>query len=165
MSTPPTPEQIDKLILLYEQQQDQADAAQAAADVLAEGLTKVVREFGTRPESAAQSIRLQGVHSEALVTMGVTRSLHEPSIQHLREYMKAQQLLRYFSNMFAESTKYSLIDGARDVLNGLEIPKRTREKVLQLFGMCITVKDQKPKLTIKAVKPVAPKKSRGKKAA
>lgn len=164
-TAPPTPAQIDTLIANYEAQQALADKAQAVADSLEAEIVDYVRAYGTHPEGASQSLRLAGVRNQATVTMAVTRSLHVPSILKLRDYMKMQSLVYLFKKMFAEETRYTLIDGARDVFAEVDLPKTTREKALQLFGMCIDVKDRKPSLKVVAIKPAAVKQPRRKKAA
>ncbi|HEY4358245.1 MAG TPA: hypothetical protein VGN16_21040 [Acidobacteriaceae bacterium] len=159
---PPTPQQVDTLIDLYQQQDVIADESRAIADQLERELIDLVRAFGSIPESANQSKRLQGIHSLATVILGVTRSLKEERIIALRDYMIERDLLDLFNLMFSASTKYTLIDGAHDVLIGVKLADRTREKILSLFGMCIDVKDKKPSLKVQAVKPEKP--ARAKKA-
>lgn len=154
---PPKPEIIDAKIAAYELLEKRLNEAQDDLDSASAELIRLVQDHGVIPDGASQSKRLQGVRNSATVTVGFTRSLHEPSILKLREYLKKNSLVYLFRKLFEESTKYTLIDGARDVLGHVDLPKRTRETALALFGMCIDVKDRKPVLKITAVKAQKPR--------
>ena len=151
-----TPAEIDLLISNYQEQQKIADESQAIADMLASQLTALVRQHGTKPDNAGQSWRMEGVHNSATVTISTTKSLRDENITSLLRYLHDHGLSALFHKMFAISNRYTLLDGSRDVLNGVDLPQRTRDKIHALFGMCLEVKDKKPSLKVSAVKPEKP---------
>jgi hypothetical protein len=68
--------------------------------------------------------------------------------------------------MFSTETKHKLVSGAHKVLAAIELPKRTHEKLLSLFGRCFKIDPKSPSLKYSVIVPEKlPKKPRAGKVA
>ena len=56
------------------------------------------------------------------------------------------------------NSKYEIVQGAESALKTEALPKRLAEKVLNLFGRCLTVKAKKPSLKVTIADPAKPAK-------
>lgn len=156
--------QLDKMFEHYQQLEAAADAAEAARKQQAAYLIPIVKQLGDKGDKATQSFLLRAANREALATFGFTRSTRQDAVRALLAYMKDQKLLRYFRQMFESKLAFTMVDAAPAVLASARIDDRTHKTVSALFGACIDVKPQQPKLKVKAIKVAAQKKPRGGKA-
>jgi hypothetical protein len=160
-----TPKQIDDCCTELVETQSVFDEWAKHIDALEKAMIAVVKTQGAVPDKASQSTRLAGIHSVATITTAFTRTLKDEHIVTLRTWLDERSLTGLFPRMFGETKKYQLVGGVEDALMGVSMPERTREKIMQLFGMCISVKDKKPSLKVESIKPVKlPRKPRSKKA-
>jgi hypothetical protein len=148
---PPTPDEIDLEIVAYEVAVGAASIAEVAVKAAKERLIFLADSFGTIPPHAELSKRLSGRRNTLTVTRGFTTSVNEPAIADLKFYHDDHHL-NFFDRLFAVQTKHQMIEGARDVLKTISLPKRVNEKVLSLFGRCIDMKPIAPKVKIEVIK-------------
>jgi len=160
-TTPPTLDQIDEAIALYEVAKVNQKAAKKVVDDAEEAVVKMVDSFGHSPEKAERSKRLEGRRNVATVTRGTTISIDETSVLGLRSYLFDQKLEGLFPLFFAPETSHKLVAGAKDVLKKFKLQERVEQKIASLFGRTFDVKTNSPSLkvqVIKAEKPVRTKK-------
>ncbi len=157
---------IDRAIAELEKADTELDLAKHSHGILKGALISVVKKYGTVPPHAEQSKRLFGRRNVATITTGTVTTVNEAAVDDLNTYCDEQSILNVFYDLFATETKYKLIDGARNVLAAIQLPKRTHEKVLSLFGRCFDIKPKAPSLKVELIEPVKPaKKPRAGKAA
>jgi hypothetical protein len=163
---PLTLEQIDGLIADYEYAQACCKLQDAQFDEIKRRLVTAVDSLGQVPPHAEQSRRLSGRHNIATVTRGTTITVNEGAVLVFKTYLADQGHIRLFQRFFLPQEKHALVEGARDVLKTLTLPRRVEEKIASLFGRAFDVKSKSPSLKVELVKPEKPaKQSRGKKAA
>jgi hypothetical protein len=153
---PPTAEQIDRHIADYQQRKAEAEKAQEFVDDAKKILVFLADHFGHRPAHAEQSLRLQGLRNAAVVTRSTTVVVDESAVIELQK--ETLDIPAIFPRLFAVRIKHTLIEGARDVLKALDLPRRKHEKVLALFGKCFDVKTNAPSLKVEVIKPEKPAK-------
>jgi hypothetical protein len=153
-----TPDEIDAEIAFYRNAQECLKAAQATADQYRDRLVFLADNFGTVPAHAEQSLRLAGRRNTVTVTRGTTVTVNEPAVQDLELYIYGNFGAKsgIFQRLFAATTKHTLVEGARELLKTLSLPRRTEEKVLSLFGRCIDLKSKSPSVKVEIVKPEKP---------
>ena len=165
MPVRPTPEEIDELARVHlMRQQDALQAKQFLADSEAH-LVELVKRFGVVPANAEKSRRLNGRLAELTVTKSDTLTINDDRVETLKEALEANGHGEYFKKLFTLRSKYEVVEGAESALKSDYLPKRLAEKVLNLWGRCISVKGKKPSLKVTMADPTKPaKKSRAKKA-
>jgi hypothetical protein len=154
---PPTPDEIDAEIAFYNNAQACLKTAQQTADDYKQRLIFLADSFGKTPAHAEQSIRLAGRRNTVTVTRGTTVTVNEPAVADLKTYL-GDFNNGLFPRLFAVTTKHTLVEGARDLLKKLSLPRRTEEKVLSLFGKCIDIKSKSPSVKVEVIKPEKPAK-------
>ena len=147
---------IDAYIAEYESAQRLLASAKAVHDIAKAGLIALVSAHGAVPQGADQSKRLVGQRNVATVTTANSTVVDEQAINDLGVYCAEQRLDSIFDRLFATEVKHKLIDGARSVLATLQLPKRTHEKILSLFGRCIDIKPKAPSLKVEVIEPEKP---------
>lgn len=161
---PLTPEEIDAEIVWYETAQGEFNDAKERLDQAKGRLIFLADKFGHKPTHADQSMRLAGRRNTVTVTRGTTVTVNEPAVADLKKYL-GDLGSAIFERLFAAQTKHTLIEGARDLLKKMTLPRRTEEKVLSLFGRCIDLKAKAPSVKVEVIKPEKPAKQRKGKAA
>lgn len=146
--TRPTPEAIDQLARRY----DEAKRVLAAArldfgDVEKEAID-LVNAHGIVVPRAEKSRRLNGRLAQLTVTKGDTLTINAERVETLREALEANGRSDFFAKLFTLRSKYEVVDGAESALKTEAISKRLSEKVLNLWGRCISVKAKKPSLKV-----------------
>jgi hypothetical protein len=152
---PPTPDEIDAEIAFYQNALACAKQAQEIADKYKASLVLLADHFGSRPEGAEQSLRLQGRRNTLTVTRGTTVAVNEQAVADLKHYL-GDLGLQIFEQLFRPQTTHKLVEGARSLLKKLSMPRRAEEKVLSLFGRCIDVKPKAPAVKVEVIKPEKP---------
>ena len=161
---PLTIDQIDECILEFESSQRLFAAAKAAHDEAKQQLIQIVQAHGSTPAGAGQSTRIVGRRNNATVTVGTTTTVNEEEIRNLAEFLSQVGKEDVFYQLFATEIKHKLIDGARNVVGAITLPKRVHDKVLSLFGRCFDVKPKAPALKVDVIVPEKPaRKARAKK--
>jgi len=153
---PPTPDEIDAEIAFYENAVACYQTAKKTMDGYEEKLVKLTDKHGYHPEGAPRSMRLAGRRKSITVTRGQTVKLHEPAIQNFAAWCRRRSKMGIFTQLFASVSKYVLIESAREVVSGLVLPKRTHDKVLTMFGLCIDVKVNEPSVKVDKIAPDQP---------
>jgi hypothetical protein len=154
----PTPEQLDELARLYlEAKLVALTAAEAFKDVENKAIA-LVKEWGAVPAHAEKSRRLAGKLSEFTVTKADTLTIVDERVDALKEALEANGFGAFFGKLFAERRKWEVVEGAEAALKAESLPKRLAEKVLNLWGRCITVKPKKPSLKVVIADPARPAK-------
>lgn len=162
---PPTPDEIDAEIAFYQAALACAKQAQEDANKYRDRLVQLADSFGKRPAHAEQSLRLAGRRNTVTVTRGTTVTINEPAVADLERYL-GETGAQIFDQLFAKQVKHTLIEGARDLLKKITLPRRIEEKVLSLFGRCIDLKTKAPTVKVEVIQPEKPvRKPRSRKAA
>lgn len=160
----PTPEQIDEKALQHRAAKQRCAEADAAFKAIEIDCAAMVKKWGVVPPNAEKSRRLTGHLSELTVTKSDTITIDDERVIDLRDALNTVGRLDFFKRLFAEQTKWELVDGAKTALKSEALPKRLAEKVLNMFGRCFQPKTKKPRLTVEIADPAKPvKKSRVKK--
>jgi hypothetical protein len=115
---------------------------------------------------AEKSRRLHGKLAELTVTKSDTLTINDERVEDLRQALEANYFGAFFKRLFTLRSKYEVVEGAEAALKAESLPKRLTEKVLNLWGRCISVKAKKPSLKVVIADPAKPaKKQRGAKGA
>jgi hypothetical protein len=161
----PTPDEIDKKVREYLAAKATRDLWQEDVADKEHGLMRLVQAWGAVPPNAEKSRRLTGRLAELTVTKSDSIDVNYDRVEMLREALVANGRGDFFKRLFTLNSKYQIVDGAESALKEEALSKRLAEKVLNLFGRCITVKAKKPSLKVTIVDPAKPaKKPRTKKA-
>jgi hypothetical protein len=154
----PTPEEIGELAREYEAAKlHVADERENLARV-EERAVILVQTWGVVPAHAEKSRRLVGKLSELLVTRADTLTVVDDRVETLKGALEANGYGEYFKKLFTLRSKYEVVEGAETALKSESLPKRLSEKVLNLWGRCITVKPKKPSLKVTIADPAKPAK-------
>jgi len=161
----PSPEQIDDLVRDYlhgKKLREEFARDQAKQEAF---LLHLVQTWGAVPAGAEKSRRLNGRLAEITVTRSDSIAVNGERVETLKEALEANGYGDFFSKLFArQEPKYEIVNGAEAALKEVALPRRLAEKVMNLFGRCITVKPKKPSLKVSIADPAKPaKKSRAKK--
>ena len=160
-----TVDQIDDCIVDIEFYKRELAVAKKAYDDAQDVVIQIVQAHGSVPPHAEQSKRLLGRRNVATITTGTTTTVNEDAVDELKQYLGSTHR-SIFESLFATETKRKLIDGARNVLSAIALPKRAHEKVLSLFGRCFDIKPKSPSLKVEVIKAEKPaRKPRAEKAA
>lgn len=154
-----TVDQIDECIADFESSERLFASAKATHDEARQAVIALVKQHGNLIPQAEQSKRILGRRNQATITVGTTTTVSEDAVNDLEDYLRETAGLDgadIFDRLFAEETKHKLIDGARNVLSKIQLPKRIHEKVLSLFGRCFDVKPKAPSLKVVAIEPAKP---------
>lgn len=150
-------DEIDACIEEVESSERILTAAKKINDSHKAALIVLVRANGSVPDGAPQSKRILGRRNIATVTIGTSTTVNEDAVGDLKAYLGDDSIGAWlFPKLFAAETKHKLVDGARNVLAGIGLPKRTHEKVLSLFGRCFDINAKSPVLKISVIKPEKP---------
>jgi len=149
----PTPEAIDKLARRYEFAKANLASERDSLNLIEEEAIKLVQVWGTVPAHAEKSRRLVGKLSEFTVTKSDTLTISDDRVETLKEALEANGFGEYFKKLFTLRSKYEVVEGAKAALKSESLPKRLSEKVLNLWGRCITVKAKKPSLKVTLADP------------
>lgn len=159
-------DEIDECIVELEGAERLYKAAKETYDEVKETLIALAQTHGTVPAGAGQSKRLLGRRNVITITTATSTTISESAVEELLAYLVNEKKQWLFGQLFASETKHKLIDGARNVLASFDLPKRTHEKVLSLFGRCFDIKPKSPSLKYDLIVPVKlPKKPRAGKVA
>lgn len=160
----PTPEQIDDLAQRLREAKLEKITAAEDFDSLEEEAIRMVTTFGIVPPNAEKSRRLKGRLAELTVTKSDTITIDDARVIDLRDALSSVGRPDFFKRLFTVQSKFEIVDGAENALKSESLPKRLAEKVLNMFGRCISVKAKKPSLKVVIADPAKPaKKSRAKK--
>lgn len=157
---PPTPEEIDDWIDGYERLTAIARTADLEVKGAKEHLIFLVDSFGQVPPHAEQSRRLVGRHHEATVTRGTTVTVNEAAVDDFEAFLDSKGFGGLFARFFKPQTKHTLVEGARDVLKSIKLPRRIEETIASLFGRSIDVKSNAPSLKVKTFEIEKPTRTR-----
>jgi len=160
----PTPDEIDAKARQYLTAKLASLAAGEQLKAIEEELVALVQQWGVVPPNAEKSRRLNGRLADLTVTKSDTLTINAERVETLRDALAANGHGEYFARLFAVQTKYEIVEGAESALKSESLPRRLSEKVLNLFGRCISVRPKKPSLKVVIADPAKPaKKSRAKK--
>lgn len=153
-----TPDEIDAEIAFYQNALACAKQAQEVATKYRDRLVELTDRHGTRPPHAEQSVRLAGRRNTVTVTRGTTVTINDAAVEDLKQYVDGVIVgdQPIFARLFASQIKYTLVEGARDLLKKLQLPRRTEEKTLSLFGRCIDLKTKAPTVKVEIIQPEKP---------
>lgn len=154
----PTPDQLDELARRYLAAKLAQLTASEAFKVIEDEAIALVREWGTVPAHAEKSRRLAGRLSEFTVTKADTLTVIDERVDTLKDALEANGFGAFFGKLFAERRKWEVVEGAEAALKAEALPKRLAEKVMNLWGRCITVKPKKPSLKVAIADPAKPAK-------
>lgn len=160
----PAPETIDELAKRYRDARlDKVSATEAFEEIEDEAI-RMVTQFGIVPPGAEKSRRLNGRLAELTVTKADAITIDDARVIDLRDALETVGRLDFFKRLFATRTKWDIVDGAESALKQESLPKRLAEKVLNMFGRCISVRPKSPSLKVVIADPSKPaKKLRAKK--
>ena len=154
----PTPNELDEYALRYSQYKLEAkNAAELVAGTEAE-IVRLVELWGTVPAHAEKSRSLAGIRSKFTVTKADVLTVNDERVTTLKEALEANGYGSYFKKLFTLRSKYEVVEGAEAALKSESLPKRLSEKVLNLWGRCISVKAKKPSLKVTVSDPSKPAK-------
>jgi len=154
----PSPEVIDDLAARHVQAKFTKAEAIAKLEAIEAEAIALVEAWGTVPAHAEKSRRLAGKLSEFTVTKSDVLTINEERVTTLKEALEANGYGEYFARLFTLHSKYEVVEGAESALKSESLPKRLSEKVLNLWGRCITVKPKKPSLKVTIADPAKPAK-------
>ena len=160
----PTPEQIDELARRFLAARLAQFGAAEAAKRMEDELVALVQQWGSVPANAEKSRRLAGTLSELTVTRSDVLTVVDDRVDLLKDALFVNGHGDFFAKLFAERRKWEVVEGAEAALKAELLGKRLSERVLNLWGRCITVKPKKASLKVVIADPAKAKK-RTKKAA
>jgi hypothetical protein len=154
----PTPDQIDMRAQQYLAAKLRNLTAAQQLKNAEDELVALVQIWGSVPPNAEKSRRLSGRLAELTVTKSDTITINFERVEVLKDALEANDRGDYFKKLFTLQSKYEIVEGAESALKTESLPKRLAEKVLNLFGRCITVKAKKPSLKVTIADPAKPAK-------
>ena len=154
----PTPDMIDDVAGRYEGATRSVAYEKDRLAKIQEEAIKLVQEWGIVPPNAEKSRRLNGRLAELTVTKSDVLTINDERVETLKDALEANGHGEYFSKLFALRSKYEVVEGAESALKSESLPKRLAEKVLNLWGRCISVKAKKPSLKVTIADPAKPAK-------
>lgn len=156
----PTPEQIDDLAQRYLGAKARLALVKEDVDDFERECIDMVTNFGIVPPHAEKSRRLNGRLAELTVTRGDVLTINDERVETLKDALEANGRADFFPRLFALRSKYEVVEGAEAALKSESLGKRLSEKVLNLWGRCISVKAKKPALKVVLADPAKPAKRR-----
>jgi hypothetical protein len=144
----PSPDAIDAIARIYLDAQASKKAATDKVAELEADLIQLVANWGVVPPHAEKSRRLKGNIAELTVTHSDVLTIVEERVDTLKEALEANGYGEWFGKLFKLRSKWEVVEGAEAALKAETLPKRLSEKVLNLWGRCITVKPKKPSLRV-----------------
>ncbi len=154
----PTPEQVDELARKHNILKLTKANAAAEFEAVELELVALVQQWGIVPPNAEKSRRLNGRLAELTVTKADTLTINDERVETLKDALVANGHGDYFAKLFTLRSKYEVVEGAEAALKSESLPKRLSEKVLNLWGRCISVKAKKPSLKVVVADPAKPAK-------
>ncbi|QNI34508.1 hypothetical protein H7849_11795 [Alloacidobacterium dinghuense] len=154
----PEPEVVDALAKRYQDAKEALAQKKAEFESIEQEAVAMVTEHGIVPPYAEKSRRLTGKLAELTVTRGDTLTINDERVETLREALDANGHGAFFPKLFTLRSKYEVVEGAESALKSESLPKRLAEKVLNLWGRCISVKAKKPSLKVVLADPAKPAK-------
>lgn len=152
----PTPEQIDELALRHQAAKAAVVEKQAEFESIEKEMIDMVTRYGIVPPFAEKSRRLAGMRAELTVTKSDTLTINDERVGDLKAALETNGYGKFFSRLFALRSKYEVVEGAEAALKTESLPKRLSEKVLNLWGRCISVRPKKPSLKVAILDPAKP---------
>jgi len=162
--TRPTPAEIDDIAQRYQAARADLADSKAVFESIETEMVAMVTEYGIVVPRAEKSRRLVGIRAELTVTKSDTLTIDDSRVDDLKAALEANGFGDFFKRLFAERKKWEVVEGAESALKAEALPKRLAEKVLNLWGRCISVKPKKPSLKVVILDPAAPAKRSRKKA-
>lgn len=160
----PTAAEIDDIAQRYATAKHAAADSVAAFQSIEQEMIAMVTQYGIVVPRAEKSRRLAGIRAELTVTKSDTLTIDDSRVDDLKGALEANGYGDFFRRLFAERRKWEVVEGAEAALKAESLPKRLTEKVLNLWGRCISVKPKKPSLKVVISDPAAPAKRRKAKA-
>lgn len=152
----PTPEAIDELAKKYERAKSMAACAREDLTAIEAECVEMVTNFGIVPAHAEKSRRLNGRLAELTVTKGDTLTINDERVETLKDALEVNGRADFFPKLFTLRSKYEVVEGAESALKQESLGKRLSERVLNLWGRCISVKAKKPSLKVVIIDPAKP---------
>ena len=160
----PTPAHIDEIAERYLTAKVAVTRVQAIFSAIEQEAVELVTNYGIVPAHAEKSRRLVGKLAELTVTKSDTLTINDERVEMLRDALAANRREELFPRLFTLRSKYEVVEGADQLIRTESLSKRLSEKILSLWGRCISVRPKKPSLRVTILDPSAPaKKSRRKK--
>ena len=160
----PSPDDIDDTARLYLCARQAVENARIDLENFEKECIEMVTLYGIVPPHAEKSRRLNGRFAELTVTKGDTLTINDERVETLKDALVANGQGEFFKKLFTLRSKYEVVEGAEAALKTETLSKRLSEKVLNLWGRCISVKAKKASLKVVIADPAKPaKKSRAKK--
>lgn len=154
----PTPAEIDDLAVRYQAAKADLTDSKAVFESLEQEMITMVSEYGIVVPRAEKSRRLAGIRAELTVTKSDTLTINDSRVDDLKSALEANGYGEFFRRLFAERKKWEVVEGAESALKAESLPKRLAEKVMNLWGRCISVRPKKPSLKVVLLDPAAPAK-------
>lgn len=154
----PTSDQIDDLARKYERAKSMAACAREDLTAIEAECVEMVTTFGIVPAHAEKSRRLNGRLAELTVTKGDVLTINDERVETLKDALEANGCGDFFPRLFTLRSKYEVVEGAESALKQESLGKRLSERVLNLWGRCISVKAKKPSLKVIIADPAKPAK-------
>ncbi len=149
----PTLREIDRIIAEYGAAHSELLAMEAATkrrkeavEALKLRVIALVEDHGRR--HAEKSMRLVGLHNMATTTCGTMTVVDAAQVDKLRVYLEGQEMPELRQRFFSERVSYQLIDSPSEVLRGLTLPAKIRNRLTLLLAGCFQVKAKNPSLKI-----------------
>jgi hypothetical protein len=152
----PTPEQIDDLAQRVKAAKIDKIAATQTFEALQQEAIDMVMNYGIVPPNAEKSRRLSGRLAELTVTKSDTITVDDTRVEDLKDCLLVNNRAGFFTRLFTLRSKWEIVDGAESALKEEALPKRLAERVLNLFGRCISVEAKKPSLKVVIADPAKP---------
>lgn len=153
-----SPEEIDKFAGLYLAAKQKVADAKAEFDAIEQEAVDLVMNFGIVPPYAEKSRRLNGRLAELTVTKGDVLTINDERVETLKDALETNGHGEFFKKLFTLRSKYEVVEGAEAALKQESLSKRLSERVLNLWGRCISVKSKKPALKVSIADPAKPAK-------
>lgn len=154
----PSPEFIDEIATRYLLAKAKSVQAQQIVSAIEVEAVALVKEWGIVPAHAEKSRRLIGRLAELTITKADTLAINDERVDDLKGALVARGYGAFFAKLFTERRKWEVVEGAEAALKSESLPKRLSEKVLNLWGRCISVNPKKPSLKVNVADPAKPAK-------
>lgn len=144
-----SPRTVDQLAERYLKLRGEAEAAELELGILRKSLIEEVLAEGATPARAIKTLALAGEKYELRVLQPTEVNVDGYRALQLKDACAKAGVPRLFRKLFRRLTSYVLVDGVHASIDESKLPRRSRARILALFGRAIRVRDLAPQLDVR----------------
>jgi hypothetical protein len=133
----------------YFRQKEAERVAQDALKSLKPGIIAALSKYGSVPDGAPKSVRIETSEFVSTLTTGTTIDVDDEAVESLRQLLgKTSKLRALFALLFRPRIEYTLQPTARETILHTKWPKAIKDQVVIAYMRCFDAKTNTPALTV-----------------